>query len=147
MGTTTMKVLLIYSFTSSPVYLSAIFTAYTLQIRVVFQNKEIDKTKTSIIMTLSVFEKSVAKSKVTLLHNGWLLNTQYSSHTKTLSQYPTWFQYLRAQWPALLRVSLRITQGSTLTVVRLGIPSSFCCRTTWICVYGCPLVKLRKLIK
>ena len=36
-------------------------------------------------------------------------------------------------------------QGSTLTVVRLGIPSSFCCRTTWIYVYGCPLVKLRKL--
>ena len=40
-----------------------------------------------------------------------------------------------------------ITQGSTLTVVRLGIPSSFCCRTTWTYVYGCPLVKLRKLIK
>ena len=37
-------------------------------------------------------------------------------------------------------------QGSTLTVVRLGIPSSFCCRTTWTYVYGCPLVKLRKLI-
>ena len=35
-------------------------------------------------------------------------------------------------------------QGSTLTVVRLGIPSSFCCRTTWIYVYGCPLVKLRE---
>ena len=38
-------------------------------------------------------------------------------------------------------------QGSTLTVVRLGIPSSFCCRTTWTYVYGCPLVKVRKLIK
>ena len=40
----------------------------------------------------------------------------------------------------------RGVQGSTLTVVRLGIPSSFCCRTTWTYVYGCPLVKLRKLI-
>ena len=39
------------------------------------------------------------------------------------------------------------SQGSTLTVVRLGIPSSFCCRTTWTYVYGCPIVKLRKLIK
>ena len=38
-------------------------------------------------------------------------------------------------------------QGSTLTVVHLGIPSLFCCRTTWSSVYGCPLVKLRKLIK
>ena len=38
-------------------------------------------------------------------------------------------------------------QGSTLTVVRLGIPSLFCCRTTWTSVCGCPLVKLRKLIK
>ena len=38
-------------------------------------------------------------------------------------------------------------QGSTLTVFRLVIPSSFCCRTTWTSVYGCPLVKLRKLIK
>ena len=39
-----------------------------------------------------------------------------------------------------------VTQGSTLTVVRLGIPSSFCFRTTWTSAYGCPLVKLRKLI-
>ena len=38
-------------------------------------------------------------------------------------------------------------QGSTVTVVRLGIPSSFYCRTTWTSAYGCPLVKLRKLIK
>ena len=41
----------------------------------------------------------------------------------------------------------QMCQGSTLTVVHLGIPSSFCCRTTWTSVYGCPLVKLRKLIK
>ena len=38
-------------------------------------------------------------------------------------------------------------QGSTLTVVRLGIPSLSYCRTTWTSVYGCPLVKFRKLIK
>ena len=36
---------------------------------------------------------------------------------------------------------------ATLTVVRLGIPSLFCYRTTWKPTYGCPLVKLRKLIK
>ena len=48
---------------------------------------------------------------------------------------------------ALKIVEFDLDQGSTLTVVRLGIPSSFCCRTTWTYVYGCPLVKLRKLIK
>ena len=42
---------------------------------------------------------------------------------------------------------LNVLQGSTLTAVRLGIPSSFCCRTTWTSVYGCPLVKLRKFMK
>ena len=38
-------------------------------------------------------------------------------------------------------------QGSTLTVVRLGITSLFYCRTTWTSAYGCPLVKLRKSTK
>ena len=47
----------------------------------------------------------------------------------------------------LAKFRFLITQGSTLTVVRLGIPSSLCCRTTWTYVYGCPLVKSRKLIK
>ena len=51
-----------------------------------------------------------------------------------------WLWWYRYFWS-----KVNIWQGSTLTVVRLGIPSSFCCRTTWIYVYGCPLVKLRKL--
>ena len=49
-------------------------------------------------------------------------------------------------WNILQQTSLW-DQGSTLTVVRLGIPSSFCCRTTWTSVYGCPLVKSRKSTK
>ena len=52
---------------------------------------------------------------------------------------------LLLQYVALFQSQELVKQGSTLTVVRLGIPSSFCCRTTWIYVYGCPLVKLRKL--
>ena len=48
------------------------------------------------------------------------------------------------KWIGISLKKMLSLQGSTLTVVRLGIPSSLCCRTTWTSVYGCPLVKLRK---
>ena len=71
------------------------------------------------------------------------MSTQHTQKRKLICTFYFKLLHIKVGSP----VKIESPQGSTLTVVRLGIPSSFCCRTTWTYVYGCPLVKLRKLIK
>ena len=89
-------------------------------------------------------------TRVYLLHS-YLTGTDASCIDEAPAKYKQWKQNITLlKFPSLAipKVAKMVTaQGSTLTVVRLGIPSSFCCRTTWTNVHGCPLVKLRKLTK
>ena len=78
-------------------------------------------------------------------------NYSYLIRSTIHEQIRVWWTISRFYWQGWMisrhNIPCHLAQGSTLTVVRLGIPSSFCCRTTWTYVYGCPIVKLIKLTK
>ena len=103
-------------------------------------------TSLSSIQSCNSSVASVYCSRVLMLYAGGYQNMILCINPHAMSK------VYASDQPVRYHINSSITrnlwkQGSTLTVVRLGIPSSFCCRTTWTYVYGCPLVKLRKLIK